>query len=225
MLDEQRIHGDPVLRIDGRGQGLLGLFGRPRAYDAQPVRDAMDVGVDGDRRDAVSEDEHAVRRLRADVGQARELLVRPGHGSGEPVEDLPRDGAQRAGLRVVEAGPADEPLDGRSRSRGERGRVRKTGEQLSARHVGRFVPGPLGEDRADQDLERVLGVVPQVRHPPIPGPVERRQAVEQGFPVERGVAHAAVRSDVAATSGIGPTPGSERSGSSPPLGRISSPTR
>jgi len=231
VLYEQRIDRDPVPAVDRPGERPLGLLGRAGAHDAQPVRDPVDVGVDRDRRDPVPEDEHAVRRLRPHAPQARQFLERLRDDPAEAPEDLARDLADDAGLGVVEPGSSDQRLDGRGGRAGQGGRIGVLGEQSRARDVGRLVPGPLGEYRPDQYLERVLGVIAQVGGPPIAGAVEARQSVEQGLPVERSVGHAAPaprrdRRPEGAGSDGSVTPGSERSGSSlDPDGRKSSPMR
>jgi hypothetical protein len=233
VLDEQRVERDPVLRVDRPGEGPLGLLRRSRSDDPEPVRDPVDVRVDRDRRDPVAEDKDAVGRLGPDALQGRQLVERPGDHAPEAVEEVPGDLVDDPRLRVVESGPSDERLDRGRRSGGERWRVGVPGEQERARHVRRFVPRPLREDRPDQDLERVLGVVAEVRRAPVTGAVERRETVEEGLPVERRGAHRAVprRAGGAAEESVevgagSPTPGSERSGSSAsPLGRMSSPTR
>ena len=226
MLDEPRIEGDPVLPGDDAREGELGRLGGLRADDPEPVRDAVDVGVDRDRRDPVAEDEDAVRRLRADRREGDEVVVPPRHLAVEPIEELPGAGADGPRLHPVEARRADQRLDrGRGRGRERRG-VREAGEQEGGRPVGVRVLRPLREDRSDQDLERVRGVVPEVRGPPVPGPVQRREAVEHRLPGEGDGAPA--RHVGPRTRGGGAAvPGSERSGSSAPspAARLSSPTR
>jgi len=159
VLDEQGVDGDPVLRVDLRREVPLGLLGRPGPNDPEPVRDPVDVGVDRDRRYPVPEDEDAVRGLRADAGHRRELVERPRDRPLESVPDLDRDPTQHPGLRVVEPGAADQPLDLPHGSVGERIRVRIPGEEPFAGHVGRLVPRALREDRSDEDLEGILRVV------------------------------------------------------------------
>lgn len=233
MLDEQRVHGDPKAWVHPFPQGRLGLFGSAGPHDAEPVRDAMHVRVHRDRRDAVPEDEHAVGGLRSDAGKRGEFLERPGHGAAETVEDLLRARPDRARLHPIVSGRADERLDlGRLRS-GQRDRVREPGEQPGARMGGVRVPRTLGEDRPDEDLERVLGVVTEVRPSPIPSSVEPAESVEEPLPIERGRAGRAFHPDPVrfaacdenAGAGAG-TPGSDRSGSSlSSPERRSSPTR
>lgn len=96
-------------------------------------------------------------------------------------------------------------------------------EELGARPVGRRIAGPLGEDRPDKDLERVLGVVSKIGDPPVAPAVERAQPVEDRLPWER------IRCGHSRPpEGGGVDPGSERSGSSSPPGssaRRSSPIR
>jgi hypothetical protein len=231
VLDEQRVEGDPVslrYRIAERG---LRLLGRPCPHHAQTVGDAVHVGIDGDRRDTVAEDQDAVRRLRANAPDRGELLERPGNRTPESVEQFGGAGPNDPGLHPVEPGRADQRLDlGRFRS-GEGGRVREPSEQPGARHVGVRVARPLGEDRSDQHLERVLGVVAQIRTPPVAGAVERAEAVEDRLPVDRvdrprpGHPRPPGRAlRVRASVGEAETPGSERSGSSESAGS-SSPMR
>ena len=233
MLDEQRIEGDPVLPGDDLPESLLGLLGGPGSDDAEPVRDPMDVGVDGDRGDPVTEDENAVRGLRADAGQRRELGVRVRHATAESAEEFGGAGADHARLGMVETGFSDQRLDRGRPGPGEGRGVRVAGEQPRARDVGRRVPRPLREDRPDQHLERVLGVVAEVRRSPVAGPVEGREPVEDRLPVERrGLGHGRFRRARGAgrgssSGGRPPVPGSERSGSSlaPCVARRSSPIR
>ncbi len=235
MLDEQRVQRDPVARVDHRAQPRLGLLGGPGPHDAEAVRDPVYVGVDGDRGDPVAENEDAVGGLRADAGQARELGERPGHHAAEPREDRLGAVADRPGLRPVETDRPDQRPDLGRAGRRERPGVGEPGEQRRGGDVGLLVARALREDRPDEDLERVDGVVAQVRDAPVARPVERRQAVEDPLPVGRGAARgghpelagSGRPSDGAAgRAGGGPVPGSERSGSScGPSPRRSSPTR
>jgi hypothetical protein len=235
VLHQQRVERDPVPRVDRAGEGPLGLLGGPRPHDAEPVRDPVHVRVDRDRRDPVTEHEHAVRRLRTHPLQRRQRVVGARDLAAEPLEEVAGDGPDHPGLGVVEPGPPDERLDRRGGRVREGGRVRILREQERARDVGRLVARALGEDGADQHLERVLGVVAEVGGPPIARPIERRQSVEQSLPVELGSGHGSApgfgegRARAAeggeGTSG-GVMPGSERSGSSlDPDGRFSSPIR
>ena len=177
MLDEERIDGDPEARVHALAERGFGLLGSTGPNDAETVRDAMHVGVDRDGRDPVPEDEDAVRGLGADAGEGRELLEAPGNGASEPTEDLPRDRPEDPRLHSVESGRPNQRLDLRPSRSSERGRVREPGEESGARDLGVRVAGALREDRADEDLERVLGVVPKVRPPPVPRPVERAEPI------------------------------------------------
>lgn len=234
MLDEERVERDPVPSVEDRAEPFLGLGRGPGAQDAEPVRDAVDVGVDRDRGDRVAEDEHAVRRLRADAGKRYEGVVGARDLAPEPLEDRPSALADHAALRPVESGRADQRLHLVRRGTGERARVGEPGEQPGRRNVGVRVPGALREDRADQDLEGVLRVVAQVGGAPVAAPVERREAVEDLLPEFRGRGGAAHARDLRAGrsgGGLGASdrparPGSERSGSpSSASPRTSSPTR
>ena len=233
MLHEQRVKGYPVRRVDHLPERGFGLLGGPRPDHAEPVRDPVHVGVDRDRRDAVPEHEHAVRGLRPDARERREEVERAGDLALETVEDRPGARADDPGLHPVEPGRTDQRLEAPRARPGERWRVGVAREEPRARDVGVRVPGPLREDRADEHLERVLGVVPQVRSPPVPRSVERAEPVEQTLPIEPGVGtrarHPGALRLVGAAVAAGSedvTPGSDRSGSPrSPDSRNSSPTR
>ena len=226
VLDEQGVERDPVASIEDALERRFGLLGGLRADGPEPVRDPVDVRVDRDRGDPVAEDEHAVRGLGPDRGQAHELRVRPRNDAAEAAQQFARAGPDRARLGMIETGGPDERFDRRRARRGERGGVRVPGEEGRARPVGVGVAGPLREDRSDQHLERVLRMVPQVRRPPVPGAVQRPEPVEDDLPVDRrcgGGFHA----DRPARAETAVVPGSERSGSSAPspADRFSSPIR
>ena len=231
MLDEERVHRDPVAGVDPLPKRRLGLIGRTGPDDAEAVGDPVDVGVDRDRRDPIPEDQHAVRGLRSDARQRDERVVLLRDLAAEPVEDLASDPTDHPGLHPVEPGHPDQRLDLRRPSVGQGLRVREPGEQLRAGGIGVGVPRPLREDGADQDLERVLGVVAQVRAAPVAGMIERREAIEQPFPIElRGPGPPrqplALPSRPGVAGATAETPGSERSGSSVSSApRSSSPTR
>jgi hypothetical protein len=230
VLHEEWIQRDPVPLGHHLPKTGLGLFGGARAHDAQPIRDPVNVRVDRDRGDPVPEHQNTVRRLRANVRKAEQLLHRPRYHSPEPVEDLGRAVAYGPRFRVVEPGPSDQRFDRADRGGGEPCGVGVLLEQPGARDVGRLVARPLREDRSDQHLERILGVVAEVRHAPIAPVVEVRETVHDRLPVEVGRrAHRVppVPGRVVDEPGYAPVPGSERSGSSgaPWAARISSPTR
>jgi hypothetical protein len=238
VLHQERIERDPVLPVDDLAQPGFRFLGRLSTDDAEPVRDPVDVRVDRDGGDPVAKDEHAVRGLRPDAGERRQLIERRRHRTPEPVEDRPSAGANRPGLDAVEARRADQGLDIPGRGAGERSGVGIPVEESSAGRVRVRILGPLGKDGAYENLERILRMVAEVRGPPIPGPVEGREPVEDPLPVERarprGRAHRgrpgdrgagrAARGDGSGRVGS-PRPGSERSGSSSSGLRRSSPMR
>jgi hypothetical protein len=233
MLDEQRVERYPVRLGQRFSQPNLGLLRGPCADHAEAVRDAVHVGVDRDRWDPVAEDEDAVRGLGPHAGQRQQLLQCPGHDAPEPLEHRGRARADRARLGVVEAGTVDQRFYRARRGAGETRGIGVPREEPRARDVRRFVARPLGEDRPDQHLERVLRVVAEVGRPPVARVVERREGVEDRLPIEGArVGHpgplAGPRVRGTSTgSGLGPAPGSERSGSSEPpcASRRSSPMR
>jgi len=202
VLDQQRVERDPVLPGEDLPQAFLRLLGGAGAHDPEAVRDPVHVGVDGDRRDPVAEDQDAVRGLRADPGERRELVEVLRDHARKSSEDLGGARADRPRLGVVEARSPNERLDGPGGRCRETHGVRVPGEQARARGIGRLVPGALGEDRPDEHLERVLRVVPEVRRPPVPGVIERREPVEDGHPIERGPVRHRFRLPVGRAGGL-----------------------
>gem|GEM_PF-2203902 len=239
MLHEEGVQRDPVPDVHDLPQAGFRFLGRARADHAEPVRDAVDVRVHGDGRDPVAEHQHAVRGLRSDPRQGGELLERTGYRATESVQDHPGTLPDHSGLDPIEPGGSDQRFDVARTGRGQRHGIRKASEQARARRIRVRVPGPLGEDRSHEHLEGILSVVPQVRRPPIAAFVQGGQAVQYCFPVQPGsfgsARHQGLRTrrlrglDVgpAAEAGDanGPSPGSERSGSSWSSGRSSSPMR
>jgi len=230
VLDEERVQRHPVPLGDDLPQDGLGLLGAPGPGDPQPLGDPVHVGVDRHRRDAVAEDKDAVRGLRSDAGERGQRGEFSWDGPPEPLEQRLGARPDRAGLGVVEADRADAPLDFGDRRAREAGGVREPAEQRGRGDVGLLVPGTLREDRADEHLERVLRVVAEVRPAPVPRVVERREAVQEPLPVDRGRAgrrhRAGSRPATRRSVGRPSWPGSERSGSSLcPRGSRSSPTR
>jgi hypothetical protein len=107
VLDEQGIERNPVTLGYDFSQASFGLFRGARTDHAKPVRDAVDMGVDRNRRDTVTEHKDAVRGLRSDSRERNEFVVRP---RDPPVETVPdRAGAvsDHAGLNVIESRRAD----------------------------------------------------------------------------------------------------------------------
>lgn len=160
MLHEEGIERDPVPHGDRSTERLLRLLGPLGPDDPEPVCDAVHVGVDRDRRDSVAKDEDAVRRLGPHPGQARQLRERPRHRPPKALEERASVPGQDSGLRAIEADRPDQRFDvGWLRPSEElHGRISR--EQPRARGIGRLVPCPLRENRADQHLERVFGMVP-----------------------------------------------------------------
>jgi hypothetical protein len=233
VLDEEGVERDPVAGGDHPLERRFGLLRAPGPNEPEPVRDPVDVRIDGDRGQPVAEDEDAPGGLRPDPREGDQLAARARDLAAVALEELPGARTDPSRLGPIEPDRPDQRLELGDRRPGERPGVRVPGEQRGRGDVRRLVAGPLGEDRADEHLERVLRVVAQVRDPPVPRPVEAREAIEDRLPIER----AGRRGGQAPLPGpAGPRerrggrapsrPGSERSGSSPPAApRSSSPTR
>src|SRR5437867_3166977 len=154
--DEQLVDVEPVLLRHRAHQSPLRRLGSLRPHEAEPIADAMDVGVRRDARHAESVDEDAVRRLRADLGKFDQLLVGPGHRAGVAVEEGPAHLHDLDGLLAVEPDRLDEALQVAGVRRGEfRGGV-VFREELPRGDFGHLVAGPLGQNCGDQDFERIL---------------------------------------------------------------------
>jgi hypothetical protein len=82
------------------------VLGQPEA-----VRHARHVGVDGQPREAEHHAADHVARLAADTRQRDEVVEVGGHLTVEPLDQLARHPDQVAGLRLVEAGRADDLLE------------------------------------------------------------------------------------------------------------------
>ena len=149
---------EPVLLRDRPHESPFGRLGSLRPYEAETIADPMDVGVGRNARHAESVHEDAVGGLRADLGEFDQLLIGPRHRAGMAVEEGPAHLHDLHGLLVVEPDGLDEPLHvaGVRRGKFRRGVVLR--EELPRRDLGHFVAGPLGQNRRDQDLERIFGL-------------------------------------------------------------------
>src|SRR5208282_6382682 len=115
----------PVARVDRLAQSGLRFLGRPRSDDTEPVRDAVDVGVDRYAGDPVAKHENAVGGLRTDARERLELGDRAGDLPAEPLEQFAGALPDRARFRAVESDRPDERLDLRGPGRGERPHIRE----------------------------------------------------------------------------------------------------
>src|SRR3972149_4359180 len=79
--DEQLVHVEPRFPRNGPHEGLLRRLGRLRADEAESVAYPMHVRIRRDARLAVAVHENAVGRLRTDLWELDELLVRPRHAA------------------------------------------------------------------------------------------------------------------------------------------------
>ncbi len=183
MLDEQGIERDPVALGHNLAEPRFRLFRRARPHHAEPVGDAVDVRVDRYRRDPVPEHEDAIRRLGPDVREREELVERARDLAAVAVEQRLRGRPDAPRLDPVETRRADQGLDLRDRRGRETTGVGVAREEPGARDVGVLVARPLREDRADEHLEGVLGVVAQVGPSPVAPAVERREPVENRDPI------------------------------------------
>ncbi len=160
-----------------------GLGGDARADQAEAARDAVDVGVDRQGRAVEVEHQDAGGRLGADAGEGAQPgagLVERQVGQEAEVEaaalldDPGEDLLDAPGLEAGEAAAADgvgHLLVGRVEDRLPGGEaLAQAAMGAVAVHVG----GVLGEDRADQAVERVAGglvppravdLVEEGRHP------------------------------------------------------------
>src|SRR5436853_1032989 len=154
--NEEFIDEEPVFLGDRRHKPLLSRLGGLRPHEPEAVAHPVHVGVRRNSRLAETVDKDAVRRLRADLRKLDELLVGPGNNSSVSLEEESTHLLNLARLLAVEADWLDQTLQVLSvRMRNPLRRVVLC-EQLLRRLLGHLVPGPLGQNRGDQDEERVL---------------------------------------------------------------------
>src|SRR2546422_4223727 len=154
--DEQLVDVEPVLLLHRPHESPFRRLGSLRPHEAETIADPMDVGGRRNARHAESVDEDAVGRLRADLGEFDQFLIGPGHRAGVAVEEGPAHLHDLDGLLTVEPDRLDESLQvgGVRRGKFRRGIVFR--EELLRRDFGHFVAGPRGQNRRDQDFERIL---------------------------------------------------------------------
>src|SRR2546427_3086754 len=108
--DEQLVDVEPVLLRHRPHESPFRRLGSLRPHEAETIADAVDVGVCRNARHAESVDEDAVGRLRADLGEFDQFLIRPGHRAGVAVEEGPAHLHDLDGLLVVEPDRFGKPL-------------------------------------------------------------------------------------------------------------------
>ena len=110
--DEIQIDVRPPARIGRLVKRLLGFIGRARFHPAEPVGDAVHMGVDADVPAAfVGENQHQVRRLAAHARQREELLHGARRSAAEILEQLRAGRLDVARLVAIEAHRIDQLLD------------------------------------------------------------------------------------------------------------------
>ena len=112
---------------------LLGLVGCSRAHPAQPVRDAVNVGIHTDVPEALErENQDEVRGFSSNSRQRQQFLHRRRHTPAEPVdEDLARR-LHVSRLVSIEADRIDQPLDPLHGELRHRPRRPRDGEQTAS---------------------------------------------------------------------------------------------
>ncbi len=146
---------DPFLAREESIQVGLDLDRVGVARPAEPAGQAADVRVDDDavgRAEGVSEDD--VRGLPADPGKRVKRFHRPRDEPAVRLDDRPAGAPDRFRLGVEEAGGSDQLLQLASRP-GHRGGGREAAEERRRDAVHARVGALRGEDRRDQELERV----------------------------------------------------------------------
>src|SRR5215211_488066 len=159
VKDQEVGEGGPVFFRHHFHEVLLYLYRIPTLREAEPVRDAADMGVDDDalvHAESVAEDH--VGRLAADVGQGYEFS----HSARDLSPVLLYEGVghapQGAGLVTVEAGRTDVLLEHVGGSIGVVLGLAVLREEALCYLVDLHVGGLGGEDRRHQELQGVRPV-------------------------------------------------------------------
>ena len=100
--DEEVVVGDPVAAGQDLPEGEFRLLRSLRRHDAQPVADAVDMGVHADPGLAEADGEHEVRGLPADPFQGQETVHGIGNLAAVPLEESATNLSDGLGLGAVE---------------------------------------------------------------------------------------------------------------------------
>src|SRR5207245_1718093 len=139
---------------------LVGVFG---AGEPEPLGDPEDVGVHGDRRLAEGISQDDVGRLEADPRQRRQRVARPGNLAPVALDQRPRHADDRARLRAKEARRVDQALERPEIGLRPVARRPVLCEERGRHPVHALVCALGGQDRRDQELERVREVEGDLR--------------------------------------------------------------
>ena len=159
MRDEERVIDSPVFLREAFPQDHLCLIRRPCPDGAESVGDAVDVGIDGDARQAEALGDHDVGRFPSDALDGEQLVQGIGHDVVVFFDDGARDLFDETGLHLVEAYRIDDLLDLPGRDRQQL--TRRAGPFHQALH-GLFrclVLCSQAEQAADEHEKRVVPLV------------------------------------------------------------------
>jgi len=141
---------------------MLRFIRRPRRYPTEAIGNPVDVRIDADvPRAAVRQDEDEVGGLASHARQRQQLLHCRRHPSAEARHDL------FAGLRhvdsfvPVEAGRVNQPFDLLHVQLQHRARRARHAEEPRGCGSGHRVLGLRRQHRRNQDLERILVLIPR----------------------------------------------------------------
>src|SRR5690606_13573813 len=98
-VDDLQVQPAPALRRIKTAQVLLGPADAAPVREPPPRGEAMDVGVDRERRDTERLREHDARRLAPDAGQRLERLAVARHLPAVLLDELARERGEVPGLR------------------------------------------------------------------------------------------------------------------------------
>lgn len=157
----ERVHlviGDALLERGLRYDGV-----RPGRNEAEPDRDAVDVGVDRKVRTVQREQEHACRGLRPHAWKGHERVpeIRIGHGRERPLiqrhatlADPPQHRANAYRLRGAETTAADRTGERRQRRIGDLVPRIEPSTEVGVRPIAVCIARVLRQDGKDKLLER-----------------------------------------------------------------------
>ena len=159
MRDQERIIFPPVFLREDVPQEPLCLIGRPCPDGAEPVGDAVDMGIDGDARQAEALGDHDIGRFPSHALDGEQLVQGIGHDVVVFFDDGSRDFFDKTRLHLVEAYRIDDPLDLPGGDRQQLTRCAGPFHQALHGLIRCFILCSQAEQAADEHEKRVMPLV------------------------------------------------------------------
>ena len=152
VRDQHRVHPPPPTHGHQRRERRLGFFRCRGSNPAQPIRDAMYVGVDRDPGSTETGGKNEVGALGADTGKREQAF----HGAGYTAlfDQLGGYGAELFCLLAIEASSIEEPAQSRFGELGQGFGCGCDGEELLRDSERLLVPSAGADEAGDESLKR-----------------------------------------------------------------------